>query len=240
MEVFKVSMSRHLDTSPTTQMFENMVKHWRSNGSSRTKFVRTPVAALLREKLSEKFCWTKMGRAPNWWCVFAHRQHGLFLSEKVDDTKTAGRQQNMSLVWKKLMKEVDLGENQHHFLTMCTWDVLHVNAIRTKLSLTSGKLGLVCCDVLLQRANLLRDLCHPCNFSWNAFPVLNSCSSEMCAWSEMTSTCCEDLRLRSSSSSISSLKTFERKIQRRREVSIALIALHILLHRRGIRPCPHT
>ena len=38
----KVRMSRRVNTSSTTHMAEIMVKHWRSSGTSWTKFVRTP------------------------------------------------------------------------------------------------------------------------------------------------------------------------------------------------------
>ena len=41
---------------------------------------------------------------------FAHRKQGLFLSVFVDDIKMVGKKQNMTHMWKKLMKLVDLGE----------------------------------------------------------------------------------------------------------------------------------
>ena len=46
----------------------------------------------------------------NWECLFVHRKQGLFLSVYVDDIETAGRNQNMAPMKKKLMKFVDLGE----------------------------------------------------------------------------------------------------------------------------------
>ena len=42
--------------------------------------------------------------------MFVHREQGLFLSEDVDDIKTAGTKQNMVPMWKKLMNNVDLEE----------------------------------------------------------------------------------------------------------------------------------
>ena len=48
---------------------------------------------------SKKFYWD-----------LVHRQQGLFLSVYVDDTKLAGRKQNMAPRWKKLMNNVDLRE----------------------------------------------------------------------------------------------------------------------------------
>ena len=42
--------------------------------------------------------------------MLVHRKQGLFLSEKVDDIKMAGKKQNITPMWKKLMKNVDLEE----------------------------------------------------------------------------------------------------------------------------------
>ena len=39
-----------------------------------------------------------------------HREQRLFLSVCVDDTKLAGKKQNLDPMWKVLNKEVDLGE----------------------------------------------------------------------------------------------------------------------------------
>ena len=46
----------------------------------------------------------------NWECLFVHRKQGSFLSVYVDDIEMAGKKQNLSPMWKKLMKLVDLGE----------------------------------------------------------------------------------------------------------------------------------
>ena len=54
--------------------------------------------------------WDRWEKVPNWECLFVHRQHGLFSSVYVDDVKLAGMKHNLSPVWKKLMKLVDLGE----------------------------------------------------------------------------------------------------------------------------------
>ena len=70
-----------------------------------------PVAGLLWERQFEKILlqhgWEK---APNWECVFVHRQKGLFLSVYVDDIKLAGKKQIIDPMWNVLNKEVDLGE----------------------------------------------------------------------------------------------------------------------------------
>ena len=49
-------------------------------------------------------------KVPNWECLFVHRKQRLFLSVHVNDIKMAGENQNMTPMWKKLMKDVDLGE----------------------------------------------------------------------------------------------------------------------------------
>ena len=47
---------------------------------------------------------------PNWECLFAKRQKGLFLSAYVDDIKLAGKKQNIDPLWKVLTKHADFGE----------------------------------------------------------------------------------------------------------------------------------
>ena len=70
-----------------------------------------PLAGLLWERQFEKIilkhCWEKVS---NWECFFVHREKGLFLSVYADDTKLAGKKQNIDPMWKLLNKEVDLGE----------------------------------------------------------------------------------------------------------------------------------
>ena len=48
-----------------------------------------------------------MDRVPTWECLFVHRSQGLFLSVFV---MTSRKKQNLSSMWKKLVKLVDLGE----------------------------------------------------------------------------------------------------------------------------------
>ena len=88
-----------------------------------------PLAGLLWERQFEKILlkhgWEKV---PNWECLFAHREKGLFLSVYVDDIKLAGKKQNLDPMWKLL--------NQHHFLIMYTWCVLKDNVKQTKILLT--------------------------------------------------------------------------------------------------------
>ena len=59
----------------------------------------------------KKFCWDLNGKKYRVWeFLFVHQQQGLFLSEYVDDKKMAGREQDIALMLKKLMRFVDLGE----------------------------------------------------------------------------------------------------------------------------------
>ena len=59
------------------------------------------------EKILLKHCSEKV---PNWECLFVHRVEGLFSSVYVDDIKLAGKKQSINPMWKVLMKDVDLGE----------------------------------------------------------------------------------------------------------------------------------
>ena len=104
-------MSRHLDSSTTTQM----AKSWSSMEDPVAPLERNlyghPLAGLLWERQFEKillkYGWEKVS---NWECLFVHRQKGLFLSVYVDDIKLAGKKENLDPMWKLLNKEVDLGE----------------------------------------------------------------------------------------------------------------------------------
>ena len=104
----KIGVSRHLDSSTTTQMAKIMVQCGRPRCSRNLH--GHPLAGLLWERQFEnillKHGWEKI---PNWECLFVHREKGLFLSVYVDDIKLAGKQ-NLDPMWKVLNKEVDLGE----------------------------------------------------------------------------------------------------------------------------------
>ena len=83
-----------------------------------------PLAGLLWERQFEKILlkhgWEKI---PNWECLFAHREKGLFLSVYVDDIKLAGKKHNIDPMWKVLNKEIDLGEPTsflYHVYLGCT------------------------------------------------------------------------------------------------------------------------
>ena len=74
---------------------------------------------------SRKFGWNLDGeKVPNWECLFVHRKQGLFSSVNLDDIKMAGKKQNMTHMWKKLIKNVDLDEPtsflDHAYFLGCT------------------------------------------------------------------------------------------------------------------------
>ena len=73
-----------------------------------------------------------MGKRTQLECPFVHRKQGLFLSVYGPFVQMAGKMQIMAPMWKKLMKNEDLGESTS-FLDMCIWDALNVNVNRTKL-----------------------------------------------------------------------------------------------------------
>ena len=59
------------------------------------------------EKTLTELDWEKV---PNWEWLFASRKQKLFFSVCVDDIKMARKKQNVALMWKKLMKDVDIEE----------------------------------------------------------------------------------------------------------------------------------
>ena len=78
---------------------------------------------------------TRMRKIPDWECLFVHRKAMSFpfgLRGWHKNGWKEGKPQHLfgrncwnSLIW----------QNQHHFLTMCTWYALNVNAKRTKVLL---------------------------------------------------------------------------------------------------------
>ena len=66
------------------------------------------------------------GENPNLECLFVHRRQGLFLSVYVDDIKMAGKKQNITPMWKKLMKNVDLQRQDSAIYDMCSKMVTHL------------------------------------------------------------------------------------------------------------------
>ena len=70
-----------------------------------------PLAGLSWERQFEKvlleYGWAKVS---NWECLFVDREKGFFLTVYVDDIKMAGKKQNLDPMWKRVTKDVDLGE----------------------------------------------------------------------------------------------------------------------------------
>ena len=98
-----------------------------------------PLAELMWARQFEEV-WMELGwvKVPNWECFFVHRKQVLISSVYVDDIKMAGKKQNMTPMWKKLMKHVDLDEPTS-FLDHIFLDALNVNANRTKSVLNNVK-----------------------------------------------------------------------------------------------------
>ena len=91
----------------------------------------------IRESSFKKYGWEKF---QSWGCLFVNQEKRLFLSVYVDDKKLAGQKQNINPAWKILMKDVDLGGDQHHFLTVFIWVALkeNVRSARTVWIITEG------------------------------------------------------------------------------------------------------
>ena len=109
---YKIGMSRHLDSSTTTTGWP---KSWSSMEDPVVPLERNlyghSLAGLLWERQFEKillkYGWEKVS---NWECFSSTAKKGLFLSVYVDNTKLAGKKQNIDPMWKALNKEFDLGE----------------------------------------------------------------------------------------------------------------------------------
>ena len=132
----KVRMSRYMDTSATTQVANILGRHWRSSGSSWTKFARTPTLAGLVGK-------TVRGGSVGTWIISTELGVYLFIENK----NYSYRYTWMTFKWLERSKiwcgslcgsnwwNLSIVGNERHFLTMYIWDVLHVNANRTELIL---------------------------------------------------------------------------------------------------------
>ena len=116
LNISKIGMSRHLDSSNTTQMAKIMVQYGRPSRSAWAKSVWSSFGRTVMGKaIWENHIEIRLGENPIWEWLFVHREKGLFLSVYVDDTKLAGKKQNLDLMWKVQKKEVDLGEPASFF-----------------------------------------------------------------------------------------------------------------------------
>ena len=120
----QIGMSRHLDSSTTTQMAKIMVSMEDPVVPLERNLYGHPLAGLFWERQHEevplKHGWE---RIPNWECLFVHREKGLFLSVYVDDIKFTRKKQNSDPMLEVLNKEVDWGEAtsflDHVYLRSC-------------------------------------------------------------------------------------------------------------------------
>ena len=141
-------MSRHMDTSTTTQManIEDSVVLLERN------LYGHPLAGPLWERQFEEVLLVDVD-GKNYRNLFVHRKQGLFLSVDVDDIEMAGRKQHLSPMWQKLMRLVGLGEP-----TSFLDNVYHVPGGRR---CTARDATLVAC-LLPGRRTLHRQNCRGC------------------------------------------------------------------------------
>ena len=110
IENSKIGVSRHLDSSTTTQIAEIIVQYGRSSRNSWAKYVRSSFGRPIMGKaiwdnpfdvrLGEGFQLGMLIRTP--WKVV--------ILICVDDVKLAGKKENINPMWQVLNKEVALGE----------------------------------------------------------------------------------------------------------------------------------
>ena len=133
-------MSRRMDMSSTTQVANLMVKHRRPHGSSRTKCVWSPT------------CWplvgtTVRGSSVGTWMGNSTELGMSFCSSKnkdysCRDTWMTSKWLEESRIWLpcgRIFWNLWISENQQHFLPTFIWDVLNVNARRTRVLLNNIK-----------------------------------------------------------------------------------------------------
>ena len=135
------NVSRHMDTSSTTEMSDILGKHRRPCGTSRTKSMRTSTCwSLVGKTVRRHVLGSWMGKKYQLGSVCLRIEHkDYFLSVHVDDINMPGKKQNMAPMWKKIDEKTLILTNQHHFLIMFSWDVLNVNANRMMLSFKNAQ-----------------------------------------------------------------------------------------------------
>ena len=112
----QIGMSRHLDSSTTTQVAEIMVQKTQSFLLSQFCMVSLWQDCCVKGNL-RTYCWSTDGRKFIIGNVFFVH---LFLSVYVDEIKLAGKKQNIYPMWKVLDKQVDLGEPTSFLDHVCT------------------------------------------------------------------------------------------------------------------------
>ena len=129
IENSKIGVSRHLDSSTTTQMAKITVKHWRPIGLSWTNLVWPPSSrTVLGKTVRGSSIGTWMGKSTRLgMCLFIeHKDYSYRYTWK--PKKIAGKP-NKAPMWKKLMKKLIL-TYQCQFLITYIWDAPNVNANR--------------------------------------------------------------------------------------------------------------
>ena len=102
IENSKIGISRHLDSSTTTQVAKIMHHPvWKTQSFILSEICNGhPLAGLLWERQFEKillkYGWEKVS---NWECLFVHREKASLLSVYVDDIKLAGKKPNINPMW---------------------------------------------------------------------------------------------------------------------------------------------
>ena len=128
IENSQFGMSRHLDSSTTTQMAKIMVQYGRPSRSSWAKSVRSSSGRTIMGKaLWENPIKTWLGENSNWECLFVHREKRVSLicvcgwhKKRLERNKIlirCGKYSIKKLIW----------ENQHLSSIMYIWDVLKDN-----------------------------------------------------------------------------------------------------------------
>ena len=108
IENSKIGVSRHLDSSTTTQMAKNHGPLWKTQS-----FLLNEIFTVILwqdyygKSNSRKF---HSNTVSNWECFSSTEKKELLLSVYVDDVNLAGKKQNINPMWKVLNKEVHLGE----------------------------------------------------------------------------------------------------------------------------------
>ena len=115
LKIPKIGVSRHFDSSTTTQMAQIMVQYGRPVVPLERNVYGHPLAGLLWERQFEKILvkhgWEKVP------CLFVHREKGLFSFICV--CGLAGKKQHIDPMWKVLNEEIELGEPTSFFDHVC-------------------------------------------------------------------------------------------------------------------------
>ena len=95
-----------------TYMADVMGTHWRYSFSTWTKLIRTPTCGTLDgETVRQSMDGSSLEKIPNWECLFVHKKTkfrpiwSMWMTSKM-----TGKKRDLTPMWKKLMKDVDIEE----------------------------------------------------------------------------------------------------------------------------------